>query len=50
MVVDELEAAGMEQSNVARLERGMTQGSVLVYQRLAKALRVDVDDLLPAAD
>ncbi|MGH8511948.1 MAG: helix-turn-helix domain-containing protein [Gammaproteobacteria bacterium] len=40
------EAAGVWQSYIAMLERGERQGSVAKLRMIAKALAVDVDDLI----
>jgi hypothetical protein len=38
-------AARISEANLGRLERGDEAGSLLVLRRLARALRVDLDDL-----
>jgi DNA-binding XRE family transcriptional regulator len=38
---------GVSQPCLAQLEKGQREGSVSVYQRLAKRLSVSVDELLP---
>ena len=38
---------GVPQSYLAQLENGMRDGSLSVYQRLARRLGVSVDELLP---
>ena len=40
------EAAGMGKSYISQIESGTKAGSVKSLQRLAQALRVDVDDLI----
>jgi DNA-binding XRE family transcriptional regulator len=39
--------AGVSQPYLAQLESGQREGSVSVYRRLARHLRVSVDELLP---
>lgn len=41
------EQAGVKQSYIAMLEAGERQGSVDVLVKIARVLKVDVDDLLP---
>jgi len=38
------------QAYLAQIERGTRRGDVALYQRLAEALRVDIEDLLPPAE
>jgi DNA-binding XRE family transcriptional regulator len=40
--------AKISQAYLAQIEKGARKGDVTLYQRLAAALRVDVEDLLPA--
>lgn len=42
------EAAGVSQSAIAHIERGASSPSLETLRRIAKALRVDLDDLEPA--
>jgi DNA-binding XRE family transcriptional regulator len=44
------EVAGMTQSHLAQAERGRRGLSVGIYSRLATALRVRIEDLLPIDD
>jgi DNA-binding XRE family transcriptional regulator len=44
---DMAQAAGVSQPWLAQLENGKREGSVSVYQRLARLLRLSVDELLP---
>lgn len=41
------EAIGVSQPYLAQLENGQREGSVSVYQRLARRLGLSVDELLP---
>lgn len=42
------EGAGVGQSYIAMLERGDRQGSITKLRAIARALKVDLDDLIPA--
>jgi DNA-binding XRE family transcriptional regulator len=44
---DMAQAAGVSQPYLAQLENGKREGSVSVYQRLARLVRLSVDELLP---
>jgi DNA-binding XRE family transcriptional regulator len=44
------EAAGVDKTQLSQMEAGRKGGSVQVYRRLADALGVDMDDLVPAGD
>lgn len=44
------QAIGVSQPYLAQLENGQREGSVSVYQRLARRLRLSVDELLPDAE
>jgi len=44
---DMAQAAGVSQPWLAQLENGKREGSVSVYQRLARLLGLSVDELLP---
>jgi DNA-binding XRE family transcriptional regulator len=43
-------AVGITQAYLAQIERGRRTGDLRLYRRLANALRVDIDDLLPVDD
>ena len=43
-------AAGISKSYLSLIESGRKRGSLQVLERLARALRLDLDDLLPAAE
>jgi DNA-binding XRE family transcriptional regulator len=45
--VDMAQAIGVSQPYLAQLENGQREGSVSVYQRLARRLGLSVDELLP---
>ncbi len=39
--------AGLPEERVSTVERGESIGDVHLYRRLARALRVDIEDLVP---
>lgn len=41
------EAAGLAQATIAQIEGGQRKGSAAVLKRVARALRIDLDDLVP---
>jgi transcriptional regulator with XRE-family HTH domain len=44
------EAVGVDKTRISQMAAGRKGGSVQVYRRLADALGVDIDDLVPAGD
>lgn len=41
------EAASLAQATIAQIEGGQRKGSAAVLKRVARALRIDLDDLVP---